>query len=129
MNKLKNNKNRKISFTFVLKLTKTIIYSMIIFCVLMIILYIVGNYQNFQDRSQQFILDTLSYSSICTLFLTVPVLIESFIRLFTVKKKADSIITIINMIFAILIMLGCMSFSSVVGFLSEGLAGVFPEVF
>lgn len=129
MNKTKITKNKKISFTFILKLTKTIIYTMLVFCILLIILYVIGNYQNFQDKSQQFILDTLSYSSICTLFLTVPVLIESFIRLFTVKKKADSIITIINMIFSIVLMLLCMSFSSAVGFLSEGLAQIFTEVF
>lgn len=113
-------KNKKISFTFVLKMTKTIILTMVIFCVLLILLYSVGNYQGFGDKSQQIILDTISYSSIITLFLTIPVIVENFIRLFTVKKKKESIISILLMIFAIFAMIGCISFSSIIGFLSEG---------
>lgn len=122
MNKTRKfQKNRKkISFTFVLKLTKTIILTLCIFCILMIILYTVGNYQDFQDKSQQIILNTLSYTSIITLFLTIPVIIESTIRLFTVKKKSESIITIILMLITILIMIGCISISSVISFLSQG---------
>lgn len=125
MNKSKNLKNRKISFLFVLKLTKTIILSMVVFCCLLVCLYIVGNYQHFQDKSQQIILNTLSYFSIGTLFLTIPVIVESIIRLFTVSKKKDAIITLILMIISFIITLGTMGFSSFVGFLSEGIAEVF----
>lgn len=125
MNKPKNLKKSKISFLFVLKLTKTIILSMVVFCCLLIALYIVGNYQHFQDKSQQIILNTLSYFSIGTLFLTIPVIVESIIRLFTVSKKKDSIITLILMIISILITIGSLGFSSFVGFLSEGITEVF----
>ena len=117
-NILKNRK--KISFTFVLKLTKTIILTLVVFCLLMNVLYVVGNYQNFQDKSQQIILDTISYTSIITIFLTFPVILESIIRIFTVKKKSDSIKTLILMILAIIIMIFCISFSSFIGYLSKG---------
>lgn len=122
MNKtiIKKNKD-KISFTFVLKLTKTIILTTVVFCLLMIVLYIIGNYQNFQDKSQQVILDAISYVSICTLFLTIPVIVENIIRLITTNKKWECISTILLMILVILIMIGCMSFSSIIEFLSEGL--------
>lgn len=125
MNKSKNMKNRKISFLFVLKLTKTIILSMVVFCALLICLYIVGNYQNFQDKSQQIILNTLSYSSIGTLFLTIPVIVESIIRLFTVSKKKDAVITLILMLVSLILMIGAIGFSSFIGYLAEG----FEEVF
>lgn len=122
MNKTTIKKNKgKISFTFVLKLTKTIILTMVVFCLLMIVLYIIGNYQNFQDKSQQIILDAISYVSITTLFLTFPVIVESLIRLFTVKKKWNSIGSILLMLVVIIIMICCMSFSSIIEFLSEGL--------
>lgn len=122
MNKTTIKKNKgKISFTFVLKLTKTIILTMVVFCLLMIVLYIIGNYQNFQDKSQQIILDAISYVSITTLFLTFPVIVESLIRLFTVKKKWNSIGSIVLMLVVIIIMICCMSFSSIIEFLSEGL--------
>lgn len=122
MNKTTIKKNKdKISFTFVLKLTKTIILTTVVFCLLMIVLYIIGNYQNFQDKSQQVILDAISYVSICTLFLTIPVIVENIIRLITTNKKWECISTILLMILVILIMIGCMSFSSIIEFLSEGL--------
>lgn len=122
MNKTTIKKNKdKISFTFVLKLTKTIILTTVIFCLLMIVLYIIGNYQNFQDKSQQVILDAISYVSICTLFLTIPVIVENIIRIFTTNKKKECISTILLMILVILIMIGCMSFSSIIEYLSEGL--------
>lgn len=122
MNKTTIKKNKdKISFTFVLKLTKTIILTTVVFCLLMIVLYIIGNYQNFQDKSQQVILDAISYVSICTLFLTIPVIVENIIRLITTNKKWECISTIFLMILVILIMIGCMSFSSIIEFLSEGL--------
>lgn len=119
MNNMK--KNKKISFSFITKLANTIIYTLVIFCIMLVILYIVGNYQDFQDKSQQIILTTISYTSIGTIFLTLPVLVENFIRVFTTKNKKESISTILLMLFIVIVMIFCTSFSSILEYLSKGI--------
>ncbi len=114
------NKKNKLSIAFLYHLTKVLIAAFVIFCIILLILYIVGNYQEFQDKSQQIIFSVLSYISIFTMLLTVCVIVESFFRAFEKENIVKSIITIILMIFTIVFCFTCLSISIIVEKLSIG---------
>ena len=112
---------KKITTPFLYRITQTVILSLFIFCVFLIILYIVGNYQNFQDLSQKSILSVLFYTSILNGFLTLPVIVENIIMLITFKNKTGRIISLVFMIFTDVFSVFCIILSGAVEVLSSGL--------
>jgi len=112
---------KKITTPFLYRITQTVILSFVIFCLFLIILYVVGNFQNFQDLSQQSILHVLFYTSILTSFLTIPVIIEDIIMLITIKIKTGRIISLICMILADIFCIFCILISGAVEVISTGL--------
>ena len=122
MAKNKFKYSRKIiSNSIVYRISMTVDFVFFLFGIILLLLYFIGNYQNFQDSSQQFILKILFFSSIFTSIFSFLLLIESIIKVFSENKKVKHIINSIFLIFCIIFGLFCMEFSNIIMYLSEGL--------
>ncbi|MCR5062852.1 MAG: hypothetical protein K6A89_06165 [Treponema sp.] len=95
--------------------------TLIFFSLIMLLLYIVGNYQTFLDTTQKIILNTLSYSSLLATAISIILVLETFIKIFTEKKHFRNIINLIFLIASIIICLIELGFSSTINFVSAGL--------
>ena len=110
-----------ISNLIVYKVSMTVDFVFFLFEIILLLLYFIGNYQNFQDSSQQFILKILFCSSIFTSIFSFLLLIESIIKIFSEKQKGKSIINSIFLIISIIFSIFSMEFSNIIMYLSEGL--------
>lgn len=110
-----------ISNLIVYKVSMTVDFVFFLFEIILLMLYFIGNYQNFQDSSQQFILKVLFFSSIFTSIFSFLLLIESIIKIFSEKQKGKSIINSIFLIISIIFSIFSMEFSNIIMYLSEGL--------
>ena len=110
-----------ISNLIVYKVSMTVDFVFFLFEIILLLLYFIGNYQNFQDSSQQFILKILFFSSIFTCIFSFLLLIESIIKIFSEKQKGKSIINSIFLIISIIFSIFSMEFSNIIMYLSEGL--------
>jgi len=109
------------SNTLTYKLTMILQIVLTIFCILLVTLYILGNYQDFQDSTQSILLIILSYTSIFNALLSVCLFVETVFKFFTEKRK---FMHIINGIFLLLTAILCIVFSSlsnIISFLSSGM--------
>ena len=106
------------SLTYKLSLNLNLLLT--IFSLLLITLYIIGNYQNFQDKSQQTILSVLSYVSVFNILLSFLLLVETIFKLATEKRKIKSIINIIYLIFAMFLGLLFSGTANIISFISMG---------
>ena len=106
--------------SFIYKLLSMIIICLIVFCSLLLGLYIMGNFQVFQDKSQTIILKVLSFTGIFTALLLIPLLLENIIMLITEKKKLMYLVRIIFVILAIIFCIICVGLSDIIIYLSEG---------
>ena len=122
MDKYKFKYSKKIiSNLIVYKVSMTVDFVFFLFEIILLLLYFIGNYQNFQDSSQQFILKILFFSSIFTCIFSFLLLIESIIKIFSEKQKGKSIINSIFLIISIIFSIFSMEFSNIIMYLSEGL--------
>lgn len=122
MDKYKFKYSKKIiSNLIVYKVSMTVDFVFFLFEIILLLLYFIGNYQNFQDSSQQFILKVLFFSSIFTSIFSFLLLIESIIKIFSEKQKGKSIINSIFLIISIIFSIFSMEFSNIIMYLSEGL--------
>lgn len=110
-----------ISNLIVYKVSMTVDFVFFLFEIILLLLYFIGNYQNFQDSSQQFILKILFFSSIFTSIFSFLLLIESIIKIFSEKQKGNSIINSVFLIISIIFSIFSMEFSNIIMYLSEGL--------
>ena len=110
-----------ISNLIVYKVSMTVDFVFFLFEIILLLLYFIGNYQNFQDSSQQFILKVLFFSSIFTSIFSFLLLIESIIKIFSEKQKGKSIINSVFLIISIIFSIFSMEFSNIIIYLSEGL--------
>lgn len=118
--KISNEIKKRIKTPFLYRITQTVVLSLLIFSFFLIILYVVGNFQNFQDKSQKTILNVLLFTSILTSFLTIPIIIENIIMFFTIKQKKNRIISLIFMSFTIIFCAFCIIFCGAIELISEG---------
>ena len=91
-----------------------------VFCLTLIALYIIGNYQNFQDSSQKTILNVLAFSSIFTTLLSFILVIETIIKLITEHKKARGVFNLIYLIITIILSILCIAVSCAIDYISLG---------
>ena len=110
-----------ISNLIVYKVSMTVDFVFFLFEIILLLLYFIGNYQNFQDSSQQFILKILFFSSIFTSIFSFLLLIESIIKIFSEKQKGKSIFNSIFLIISFIFSIFSMEFSNIIMYLSEGL--------
>lgn len=109
------------SNTLTYKLTMILDVVLTIFCILLVSLYVIGNYQNFQDNTQSIILVILSYTAVFTTMLSICLFVETIIKLFTEKRKFMHIINGIYLIISTILCILFSGMSNVISFLSMGL--------
>lgn len=120
--KIKFKYSKKIiSNSLTYKLSITLDIMLTVFIVVLITLYTIGNYQNFQDKSQQIILSMISYTSVFNALLSLTLSVETIIKLITEKRKVSNIFYLIYLILAIVISVGMIVFSNIISYLAMGI--------
>ena len=122
MKKIKPKYSKKIfSNAFIYRFFMTLNLTFTVFCLILTILYIIGNYQAFQDHSQKIITSILSQASTFNLLLSFLLLIETGFKIFTENHKIKQILHAVFLLFSIIFCFVCMELSSIINYLSEGL--------
>jgi len=122
INKFIKNTSTKFSNTLTYKVTMTINLIFVVFCILLTALYIIGNYQNFLDKTQEIILSLLSYVSIFSALLSFLLLIESIVKIFTEKYKIRSIIYSFLLLLSIIFCVSSTGIAGIISYLSMGIS-------
>lgn len=121
-NKLNFKYSKKLfSNTLTYKFSMTLNFVITAFCIILITLYIIGNYQNFQDENQQWILSVLSYVSIFNSLFSLVLSVETFIKIFTEKHKLKNIINMAGLIASIVFCVFCTGTANIIGYISGGI--------
>ena len=103
-----------LSNTLTYKFSMTLNLVITIFCVLLITLYIIGNYQNFQDENQKWLLSILSYAAIFNTLFSILLTAETAIKLFTEKHKIKNFINMIMLIASAIFCFFCTGTSNII---------------
>ncbi len=109
------------SNAFIYRFFMTLNFTFTVFCLILSILYIIGNYQSFQDSSQKLIITIASFSSSFNLLLSVILIIETIFKVFTENHKIKSIFRILFLLLTIILCFVCMELSSIISYLSAGI--------
>ena len=112
---------RRFSNTLTYKLSVTVSIALSIFCFILIMLYTIGNYQNFQDKNQEFLLSALSYISIFNSMFSFVLIIETVIKLFAEKNKFKNILNTIVLILSMIFCIFCTTTSNIISYISRGI--------
>ena len=121
-NKLKFKYSRKLfSNTLTYKFSLTLNLAITVFCIILITLYIIGNYQNFQDENQQWILSMLSYVSIFNSLFSLLLTVETGIKIFTEKQKIKNTINMIALLASAVFCIFCTGTSNIISYISGGI--------
>lgn len=119
------NKKKKMGLTDNLVLTYRKIFSLIVFlflfCLFLCVFYVIGNYKEFLDSSQELILSWLSVSSIFLGFFSFTGLVVNVLLMIKKIKIKNRIPAIFLMIFFILFSILSNVFAYLVNYLSLGL--------
>ena len=110
-----------LSNTLTYKFSMTLNFAITVFCVILIALYIIGNYQNFQDENQQWILSVLSFAAIFNSLFSVLLMVETTIKIFTEKHKVKNLINLVMLIASGIFCIFCTGTSNIIGYLSGGI--------
>ena len=110
-----------LSNTLTYKFSMTLNFAITVFCVILIALYIIGNYQNFQDENQQWILSVLSFAAIFNSLFSVLLMVETTIKIFTEKHKFKNLINLVMLIASGIFCIFCTGTSNIIGYLSGGI--------
>ena len=110
-----------LSNTLTYKFSMTLNFAITVFCVILIALYIIGNYQNFQDENQQWILSVLSFAAIFNSLFSVLLMVETTIKIFTEKHKIKNLINLVMLIASGIFCIFCTGTSNIIGYLSGGI--------
>ena len=121
-NKLNFKYSKKLfSNTLTYKVSITLNLAVTAFCILLITLYIIGNYQNFQDENQEWLLTLLSYVTIFNSLFSIVLSVETAIKLFTEKQKIKNLINLIMLIISAIFCIFCTGTSNVISYISGGI--------
>lgn len=110
-----------LSNTLTYKFSMTLNFAITVFCVILITLYIIGNYQEFQDENQQWILSVLSFTAIFNSLFSVLLIVETAIKIFTEKHKIKNLINLLILIASAIFCIFCTGTSNIIGYLSGGI--------
>jgi hypothetical protein len=110
-----------LSNTLTYKFSMTINLAVTFFCIILITLYIIGNYQGFQDENQQWILSILSYAAIFNSLFSLVLTVETTIKIFTEKNKIKNSINLIILIASAIFCIFCTGTSNIISYISGGI--------
>ena len=91
------------------------------FCIILIALYVIGNYQNFQDENQEWILTLLSFVSIFNCLFSIVLSVETSIKIFTEKQKIKNIVNLLALTASAVFCFFCTGTSNIVSYISGGI--------
>ena len=121
-NKLKFKYSKKIfSNTLTYKVSMTLNLAITAFCITLITLYIIGNYQNFQDENQEWLLTVLSYVAIFNSLFSILLSVETGIKIFTEKQKIKNIINLIALLTSTVFCIFCTGTANIISYISGGI--------
>ena len=121
-NKLKFKYSKKIfSNTLTYKVSMTLNLAITVFCITLITLYIIGNYQNFQDENQEWLLTVLSYVAIFNSLFSILLSVETGIKIFTEKQKIKNIINLIALLTSTVFCIFCTGTANIISYISGGI--------
>lgn len=124
LNKIKFKYSKKlISNSLTYKFSLIVCLTLLLFSLILIGLYIIGNYQNFQDQTQQFLLELLSYIAIFNAILSILLIVESIFKIALENRKVKSVINLFFLIITFIFELFSLEISTVISYLSKGLTG------
>ena len=109
------------SNTLTYNVSITLNLAITVFCIILITLYIIGNYQNFQDENQQWILSILSYVAIFNSLFSVLLIVETTIKIFTEKQKLKNAFNLAALIASAIFCIFCTGTSNIIGYISGGI--------
>jgi hypothetical protein len=110
-----------LSNTLTYKFSMTLTLAVTVFCIILITLYSIGNYQSFQDENQQWILSVLSYAAIFNSLFSVLLIIETTIKIFTEKHKIKNTFNLIALIASGIFCIFCTGTSNIISYISGGI--------
>lgn len=120
-NKIKFKYSKKLfSNTITYKFSMTMNLAITVFCVILITLYIIGNYQGFQDENQEWLLAIFSYVAIFNSLFSIVLTVETAIKLFTEKQKIKNLINMIALIASTVFCIFCTGISNIISYISGG---------
>ena len=121
-NKLKFKYSKKLfSNTLTYKVSMTLNLAITAFCIILITLYIIGNYQSFQDENQQWLLSVLSYVAIFNSLFSIVLTIETGIKIFTEKQKFKNLINMTALLASAIFCIFCTGTSNIISYISGGI--------
>ena len=109
------------SNTLTYKFSMTLNLAITAFCIILIALYVIGNYQNFQDENQEWILSLLSFVSIFNCLFSIVLSVETSIKLFTEKQKIKNIVNLLALTASAVFCFFCTGTSNIVSYISGGI--------
>lgn len=109
------------SNTLTYKFSLTLNLAITAFCIILIALYVIGNYQNFQDENQEWLLSLLSFVSIFNCLFSIVLSVETVIKLFTEKQKLKNILNIVILTASAIFCFFCTGTSNIVSYISGGI--------
>lgn len=122
VNKTRFKYSKKLlSNTLTYKFSMTLNLAITVFCIILITLYIIGNYQSFQDVNQMWLLSILSYASIFNSLFSILLTIETVIKIFTEKQKFKNFINMIMLIISAVFCIFCTGSANIISYISEGI--------
>ena len=113
-------RKKKFSNTITYKLLMNLDMFFSVFCLTLIALYTIGNYQSFQDISQQIILNILSITAIFTSLLSFFLMFETLIKVFTERNKIKHTISLVFLILNIVLCIIYIVISCSIDYISLG---------
>jgi len=111
---------KKHSHSFLYRLTRSIWMALTVFCTILLFIYIMGNYQNFQEESQLLILRTIRNVAVVNIIISLPVVLEAIYRLITRENKIKRSILLVLLILMNIYNCFCMFFSNLIVYISKG---------
>ena len=109
------------SNTMTYKFSMTLNLAFTVFCVILVTLYIIGNYQSFQDENQEWILSILSYVAIFNSLFSITLIVETAIKIFTEKYRFKNIINMIALLISAVFCIFCTGISNIISYISGGI--------
>ena len=109
------------SNTLTYKFSMTLNLAITAFCIILIALYVIGNYQNFQDENQEWILTLLSFVSIFNCLFSIVLSVETSIKIFTEKQKIKNIVNLLALTASAVFCFFCTGTSNIVSYISGGI--------
>lgn len=108
-------------FTFLSKLFRNSVLIVLMICCLMTLLYLIGNFQAFTDKTQLRILLVLSIMASSLVMMAFLGFVLEIVFIFLKNKKTVSFLSILFFIFSILMGCSFIAFSTIIRRLALGL--------